>query len=138
MGIKAEVEEAEVKEAGPLILLVDRNLRNLQLLERFLGNAGFLTRPAPDLTALDAAIAEAADGGINLALVDLSGFDSLIWERCRLLRDIGVPFLLLSPRQTDTLQRQSIDHGAMRVMIKPLVSGDLINILKLLLKTDLN
>ena len=60
-------------KAMPVILAVDHNSRNLELLSQFLGREGYQTRTAADLQEFDQALAEA--DGIELALVDIAGFD---------------------------------------------------------------
>jgi hypothetical protein len=40
-----------------------------------------------------------------LALVDITGFDRTIWERCEGLRHHKIPFLVLSPRQSASIQQ---------------------------------
>lgn len=75
------------------ILVVDRHPRNLQLLLEALDGHGYRTIGAPDLAQFDALIARPAS--IALALVDVDGFDTRIWERCRRLHDRRVDVLVM-------------------------------------------
>jgi DNA-binding response OmpR family regulator len=118
--------------AMPVILAVDHNSRNLELLSQFLGREGYQTRTAADLQEFDQAIAEA--NGIDLALVDIAGFDRSIWERCEALRHHKIPFLVLSPRQSAAIQQASLTHGAHGVLVKPLTVKDLLGLICSLLK----
>lgn len=118
----------------PLILTVGRNGRNLDLLGEFLAKAGFDARPADSLEGLDAALEEGAD--FALALVDLTGFDSSIWERCERLRREGIPFLVLSPRQSAAVEREGLSRGARGVLVKPLAVQELLRLVRVLAEKD--
>jgi DNA-binding response OmpR family regulator len=119
-------------KAMPVILTVDHNSRNLELLSQFLGREGYQTRMAADLQESDQALLEA--DGIDLALVDIAGFDHSVWERCEALRHHKIPFLVLSPRQSAAIQQASLTHGAQGVLVKPLTVKDLLGLICSLLK----
>jgi DNA-binding response OmpR family regulator len=110
------------------ILLVNRNQRNLELLAEFLGKGGYAISTASSLEEFDQALAGEKDVGV--ALVDITGFDQDIWERCEQLRSKKRPFLVISPRQSVALQQASLSHGARGVMIKPLGVKELIGIIE--------
>jgi DNA-binding response OmpR family regulator len=116
----------------PVILAVDHNSRNLELLSQFLGREGYQTRTAADLQEFDQALAET--DGIDLALVDIAGFDRSIWERCEALRYHKIPFLVLSPRQSAAIQQASLTHGAQGVLVKPLTVKDLLGLISSLIR----
>ena len=107
----------EVPFARPVILAVDSNRSNLELLTQQLEREGYKIRSVTSLEELDQAI-ESGEG-IALALVDLSGFDRSIWQRCDRLREAKVPFIILSPQRSPMVQRESITHGASGVLTKP-------------------
>ncbi|HXG48136.1 MAG TPA: response regulator [Methylomirabilota bacterium] len=113
---------------SPVILAVDHNPHNLELLAQFLGNQGIATRCIVTIEEFDAALGESAP--VGLALVDISGFDRSIWERCERLRDRGIPLLVLSPRHSAALQRESLAHGARGVLVKPLATRELLGLLR--------
>jgi DNA-binding response OmpR family regulator len=121
-------------KAIPMILAVDRNHRNLELLSQFLGREGYQIRTAATLEEFDQVLAEAT--GIMLALVDITGFDRTIWERCEGLRHHKIPFLVLSPRQSAAIQQTSLSHGARGVLIKPLIVKELLGLIRSLLEED--
>ncbi len=114
-----------------LILAVDRNQRNLELLADFLGRAGYRTLGISSMAALDLILLETLD--LGLAMVDISGFDHSIWERCRHLSDRGIPLLVISPRDSMTIRRDGFSSGARSVMTKPLVATELIQMVRGLL-----
>jgi DNA-binding response OmpR family regulator len=113
---------------------VDSNHRNLELLSEYLQKAGYRDFPAVTLEEFDQALERTEE--IDLALVGLAGFDSSIWERCERLREAHIPFLVLSPRQTRTIQQESFARGARGVMIKPLVIRELLAIMGSLLEQN--
>jgi len=107
----------EVPFARPVILAVDSNRSNLELLTQQLEREGYKIHSVTSLEEFDQAI-ESGEG-IALALVDLSGFDRSIWQRCDRLREAKVPFIILSPQRSPMVQRESITHGASGVLTKP-------------------
>jgi|SRR6185312_12485721 len=110
------------------VLLVNRNQRNLELLADLLSKAGYTTYTAATLEEFDQALV--AEDRVGVALVDLTGFDSGVWERCEQLRRKRKPFLVISPSQSAAIQQASLSHGAKGVMIKPLVIKDLISLIQ--------
>jgi DNA-binding response OmpR family regulator len=119
---------------APVILAVDHNHRNLELLTQFLGKEGFHLRTASSLEEFDQMLTRL--DSIELALVDIAGFDRSIWERCERLRDATVPFLVLSAKQSAAVQQASLGHGARGVLVKPLVVKELVGIMRALLAED--
>ncbi len=120
-------------EAQPLILTVERNPRNLELLNKFLTEKGFRTVGASNIEELDRRLGETES--IGLALVDLAGFDKGIWERCDQLRQSGIPFLVISPQPSPGTQRAGLAHGASGVLVKPLVVKELVGMIRNLMRT---
>ncbi len=117
---------------GPLILAVDHNERNLELLARFLQQAGYQSLGIASLVALDRILLETLD--IGLALVDISGFDRSVWERCRKLSERGIPLLVISPRESAAIRQDGFSSGARSVLTKPLVAKELIRTIQSLVE----
>ncbi len=115
-----------------LILAVDHNRRNLELLAQFLQQAGFRTLGITSLAALDRVLLEPLD--VGLALVDLSGFDHSIWERCQRLSEQGIPLLVISPRESAAIRQEGLIHGARSVLTKPVVARELIGVIRRLVE----
>jgi DNA-binding response OmpR family regulator len=113
------------------ILLVNTNQRNLQLLAEYLGKEGYATFTARSLEEFDQILD--GENNVGLALVDITGFDQSIWQRCEQLRSRQRPFLVISPTQSVAIQRASLSHGARGVMTKPLVVKELMGLVKGLL-----
>ncbi len=115
-----------------LVLTIDHNKRNLDLLAKYLEQAGYDTLGVSRLEELDQILA--GQQLISLALVDISGFDRSIWERCRQLSEQGIPLLIVSPRQSAAIREESMTHGAQSVLIKPLVIRELLALLARLIE----
>ncbi len=110
------------------ILLVNRNVRNLQLLSEYLGNEGYKTLSASSYEEFDQVLAE--QSALAGALIDITGFDAQIWLRCEQLRARKAPFLMISPKLSAAVQQASLSHGARGVMIKPFVIKEFIGIIQ--------
>ncbi|MGI2902835.1 response regulator [Tolypothrix sp. VBCCA 56010] len=114
-----------------LILTVDSNSRNLELLNQFLNKQGYETIGVNSLSELDRQLSELSE--IKLVMLDIAGFDRTIWERCEQLQNQQIPFLVISPKQSATIQLQSVAHGARSMLVKPLVMRQLLALIKSLL-----
>jgi CheY-like chemotaxis protein len=107
----------------PVILIVGSNRTNLELMGQQLGQEGYDTVSAASLEELGRAIQEKLP--INVSLIDLAGFDERIWENCDELRKTKIPFIVISPQRSPTIQRDSMKHGASGLLVKPLGIKDL-------------
>ena len=110
--------------AKSIILIVDSNRSNLGLLSQQLEQAGYETLTAASLEELDQAIQGKEE--IALSLVDISGFDQHIWERCEELGKSKTPYIVISPQRSSAVQRDSMEHGASGLLVKPLDFKDLL------------
>jgi DNA-binding response OmpR family regulator len=108
----------------PLILVVGNNPSELEQMARQLEEEGYVTIGASSLEELDGAIK--GGKGIKLALLDLTGFDESIWERCDRLHEARIPFILIAPQRSPIIQRESMKHGANGLLVKPLGIKELI------------
>ncbi|KAM3108016.1 response regulator transcription factor [Phormidesmis sp. 146-33] len=114
------------------ILVLDRNRRNLTLLTQFLEQQGYQVLPA--LCLEDVALILGPVPKIDLALIDISGFDASIWSVCQQLRQQGIPFLVISPRHHAAIQQASIAHGANGLLSKPIAMREFLQLIRELLK----
>lgn len=105
------------------LLIVGGNLRNQELLTQFIERLGHQALRADSLAALDQILAE--NHAVRFALVDITGFDQGIWERCTSLHRRDIPLLVISPRQSAAVTKLSFAHGAQSIMVKPLVMREL-------------
>jgi len=117
--------------AKPLILTVDSNRRNLELLNQFLNKEGYETIGVSSLEELARQLSELPE--IKLVMLDIAGFDRTIWERCEQLQNQQIAFLVISPKQSATIQVQSLASGARSMLVKPLGMRQLLALIKSLL-----
>jgi len=120
--------------AAALILVVNSNRHNLELLGQFLVKNGYAVVSAASLDEFDQILQGTEP--VRLALVDIMDFDSKIWERCESLRKKDIPFLIVSPRYISAIQQESIKRGARGVLLKPLVTRELLSLIRSLLEQD--
>ncbi len=116
------------------ILALEKNRRNLELLAGFLEKEGYETIAVSELEELDRALQH--DSPVNLALIDVAGFDRTVWKRCEALRAANIPFLVISPRQSAALRQMSLEHGAEGVLVKPLAVRELLGLIRQLVGSD--
>ncbi len=102
----------------PVIVVANSNQADLGLLSQQLVKEGYDTQNAASLEELDERIRISKK--IDLVLIDLSGFDQRIWERCDTLRKAKIPYIVISPQRSPLIQRESMKHGASCLLVKPL------------------
>ena len=109
------------------ILVVNRTPGSAALLVNFLNQGGCQAACAGSLEEIDQAIDDDHDYG--LALLDVSGFDTRIWDRCSRLLENGIPFLLISSPSTQVAAEKGLRHGARGILKKPLVVKELAHLI---------
>jgi DNA-binding NtrC family response regulator len=109
--------------ARGVVLLVGDDRSNLELLSQQLDREGYATLTAVSLEELDQAIRGKAK--VVFSLIDIAGFGEDIWGRCEALVRIGTPFIVIAPRRSPALQRQSMKYGASGLLTRPLEFKDL-------------
>jgi len=108
----------------PVIVVANSNQADLGQLSQQLVKEGYDTLGAASLEQLDERIQKSKK--IDLVLIDLSGFDQRIWERCDTLRRAKTPYIVISPQRSPLIQRESMKHGASCLLVKPLGIKDLL------------
>jgi CheY-like chemotaxis protein len=101
----------------PVIIVANSNQADLGLLSQQLEKEGYDTLDAASLEEMDERIRMGKK--IDLVLIDLSGFDQRIWERCDTLRRAKIPYIIISQQRSPLIQRESIKHGASCLLVKP-------------------
>ncbi len=117
------------------ILIVGHNPRNVELLEQFLKKENFKTTSATTLDAFRKILEDGVESWLPLsALIDIAGFNQLIWGPIEDLRARGIPFLLISAgnENRSIVQEEGAKRGAAGVLIKPLIIKDLLRVIKTL------
>jgi len=118
-------------DGKPLIVALESNHSNLELIRQFLEKEGFQVLGLTSMDELDTILEEGE--AFDLALLDLTGYNRSIWDRCERLRKGGTPFLIISPRQSADIQKESLTHGAKAILVKPLAVSELVGLIRSLL-----
>lgn len=105
------------------ILIIEHNLKNLELLTDFINRLGYRSVPANDLQAI--IIDPETISDVDLALVDISGYGAEIWSVCELIRSKDIHLLIVSQKQGNEITNESLRYGASGLLIKPLVMKEL-------------
>lgn len=123
------------------VLLVDHNPRNVELLASFLNESGYPTRGIATIDDFDrflGALHNKRD--IGLALIDVTGFDASIWDRCGKLHRAMIPFVTIArtPHADggNQLIRNSHNAGARHTLTKPLRKQELLTLVRILTGGD--
>ncbi len=113
------------------ILVVDSNTNSLEQLAQQLEREGFIAIHAASLAELDQVLL--SESKVDLALIDVSGFDQSIWSRCEQLNKLKVPFMIISPQRSPIIQQDSVKSGARGVLVKPIGVKELLEYVRTLL-----
>ena len=114
-----------------VILLVSSNRAELKLLAQQLLKEDYEVLTIAGLEELAQTIQEKKN--VIAALIDLSGFDQHIWDRCEELHKAKIPFIIISPQRSPIIQRDSMKHGASGLLVKPIGVKELLEYIHTLL-----
>ncbi len=114
-----------------IILTAVTDRSELELLTEQLGDEGYEIIAAASVPELVTAIEQ--EGNISLAVVDMSAFDKSIWAQLERLNDSHIPFFVLSPDRSPTVQRDSLKHGASGLFTRGIDLKDLLEHIHVLL-----
>ncbi len=113
------------------ILILSKNEKNLELMARFLSKQGYNSILTSSYENLEKIIIE---NRFDLALLDIAGFDSRIWNYCERINKIEKPFFIISPIKNPKINHEGLKKGAKGILEKPLVMKELIDLINVLLK----
>ena len=105
-----------------LTAVTDRS--QLELLAKELGREGYQIVSAASLPELVQALQK--KGKISLALVDVASFDPSIWDHLEDLHKAKIPFIVMSPQRSPSVQRNSLKYGASGLFTRQLHIQDLL------------
>jgi len=114
-----------------VILTAVSDRSQLEMLSKQMGKEGYQIVSAATLPELVAALQK--EGKISLAVVDVSSFDQSIWQFLEELQKSQVPFIVISPRRSPSIQRDSLKSGASALFTKGLRFKDLLEYIHTLL-----
>lgn len=107
----------------PPILIVGSSRSDAEDLGQSLNREGYETSTASSLAELDEIIRSRER--IRLVLVDISGLDKTVWERCAQLQSVRIPLVVIAPQRSPAVQQESIRCGAGGVLVKPISAREL-------------
>jgi CheY-like chemotaxis protein len=110
--------------AQPVILLADTNRSNAETLAQELGQEVYETIIATSPEELEQLLK--GEKKPVLAVIDLSGFKEDIWGSCDRMHEYNIPYIIIAPQRSPSVQRESMRHGVCGLLIKPVATGELI------------
>ena len=102
-----------------------------ELLAQQLSKEGYELVTANNVSELVDAINK--KGNIALAVIDMDAFDETIWQHLDSLKKLNVPFIIISPGRSPSIQRDSVKHGASGLFTKGLHFKELLEYIHTLL-----
>jgi len=116
------------------LLVLEKNPRNMSLMIGFLEQLGYKVVPVTELKDISAALDQ--ETKVQLALLDIAGYDASIWTWCEKMRVQGIHLLVISQKQSLELTNESMKHGVSSVLVKPLVMKELSGLIVNLLQSE--
>jgi DNA-binding response OmpR family regulator len=116
------------------ILVVEHNEKNADLISKALDKFGFECNPANDYQAVDVALS--SSNSYDIILMDISGFDTEIWERCKKIHQLNIPLLIMSAKPSAALQQHGLRYGARGIIAKPVILNDFVKLIYSLINDD--
>jgi DNA-binding response OmpR family regulator len=107
-----------------IILTTVTDRAQLDQLSADLGKDGYEVVSAPSLSELIAKIKK--ENKISLAVVDVPSFDQTVWEGLDELNQTGVPFIIISPGRSPSIQENSLKRGARGLFTRGIQFKDLL------------
>lgn len=108
----------------PVILIADTDRSNAETLSRELIQEGYETIFAASQEELEQLLK--GEKKPALAVIDLSGFKEDIWGSCDRMHEYNIPYIIISPQRSPSVQRESMRHGVCGLLIKPVATSELI------------
>lgn len=121
------------EERTALILTIASRERNLELMSEYLQSVGYEVQMAPSLEHFDELLTDC--DGVRVVVLDIDGFTGEVWERCRRLRDMRVPILLLAGRLPPAARERAQSYGAHTILEKPVRKAELRGTVRTLART---
>ena len=109
---------------SPVILILNANRSELEILAGELEQEGYMVAGVSSLEEMDSTVQKQTS--ISLALLDITGFDKSVWQPCDQLHDAKIPFIVIAPQRSPSIQRDSMKHCANGLLVKPLATKELI------------
>ena len=109
-------------ESKSSILIVASSQGEMDILARWLEKDGFVIQRLKSPEELGKNVRQKKPVA---AVIDITGFDQRIWKHTQKLSEARIPFIIVAPQRSPTVQRQSLDAGANGVLVKPVRAKEL-------------
>ena len=106
------------------VLIINGDKKDLELLGQQLSKEEFNIYKASNETDIDK-ILQSTEDSISIAIIDVTNFDECVWDYCKKIKKLNIPFLIIAPKRSSKVQQESMKHGAGGVLIKPLGAKEL-------------
>ena len=106
-----------------IILAVSKRERNVDLLAELLEQFGYNVPVATDMDEFDELLENRED--VALVVLDIDGFSKEVLNRCRELKDRGVPALVLTSNDTPAVREKAMSKGARAILEKPVEKAEI-------------
>jgi DNA-binding response OmpR family regulator len=116
------------------ILVVEHNQKNAELIGNALYKFGFICSSASNYVTLDNALEK--NDLFDIVLMDITGFDAEIWERCKKIHQLHIPLLILSAKPSAALQQHGMRYGARGIVSKPVILNDFVKLIYSLINDE--
>lgn len=116
------------------LLIIGSNRNNQDILDAFIKKIGYDTFRADSLEALMDILIEKQ--GIRLALFDITGFDSRVWQCCRDINRLGIPLFIITSRLNDVIKKRCLNFGINTIFQKPLIMRELANTIHVFMRSQ--
>jgi DNA-binding response OmpR family regulator len=110
--------------AQPMVLIVDTNRSDAETLAKELEQEGYETIIATSLEEIDKLLQ--SQENIELAVIDISGFKEGVWDSCSQMHEFKIPYIVIAPQRSPSVQRDSMERGASGLLVKPVATRELI------------
>ncbi len=104
------------------IMIVGSNQGEMDMLARWLEKDGFTIQRLKSPEELAKNLRQRKPVA---AVIDITGFDQRVWKHTQKLGEAKIPFIIVAPQRSPTVQRQSLDSGANGVLVKPVRAEEL-------------
>lgn len=116
------------------IFFIDKNRNNVEIFCSTLEKYGYVCYSADNYEMIDEYLDTKPQ--IDIVLMDITGFDLNIWDRCKKIHSLGIPLLILSARPNLRLQQDSIKYGASAIIEKPVILKDFIKLINSIIDNE--
>ena len=114
-------------------LVIESRQGNFSVLSRFLEKMDIRAVNVERLENMNKALS--SEQSFSVAIIDIMGFDDIIWDCCKNIDKKGIPMLIISPARNSGIIKISFKHGARDVLKKPVIMKELADSIRSLISS---